>query len=73
MSTIRQGHILLSPHHETICLTYEEALKRGYEADYGNHPDGGYWVEVYGCTLTFSPTSSKPPEEQRNAMASAGR
>jgi hypothetical protein len=52
MST-QQGQTFLLANHEAICLTYEEALKCGYEADYGNHPDGGYWVEVYGFTFTY--------------------
>ena len=61
------GQTLLSPDHETVCLIYEAALKQGFEADYGNHPDGGYWVEVYGCSLNVFSDILKAVEEQRNA------
>jgi hypothetical protein len=58
------GQTLLSSDHETVCLIYEAALKQGYEADYGNHPDGGYWVEIYGCTLNVF---SDIPQRRRGA------
>ena len=52
-STPSQTFISLS--HETICLAYEEALKRGFDAAYGRSEDDGqqlgYWVEIYVCSL----------------------
>lgn len=51
MSALRQGKTFLSSDHEFICLCYEEALKRLLDAEYGNWHEGGYFVEIFDCTL----------------------
>jgi hypothetical protein len=48
---ITQGQTFLTTNHEMMCLYYEEALKLGYQADYGQWHEGGYFVEIHGCTL----------------------
>jgi hypothetical protein len=60
------GHTCLVQDHELVCLTYEEALKRGLEAEYGRHPDGGYWIEIYGCSLNDLSEILTAAEFQRN-------
>ena len=63
-----QGQTFLSNDHELICLTYEEALKRGFEAEYGKGDDGGYWIEIKGCKLDDLSKILKAAEDERKRI-----
>ncbi len=59
-----QGKTFLTSNHEMICLAYEEAEKRGFDACYGTWPEGDYYVEVMGCTPEEFADLLKAVEEQ---------
>ena len=67
MTTLPQGKTFLSCNHELICLAYEEASRRGFQADWGHNPEGGYWLEIVGATLEEFGAILKAAEEQAQA------
>lgn len=64
----RNGHTLICSNHEYVCLSYEQALKAGYDAEYGPDVESGeYYVLVYACSLkTFAAILDAAEKQSQN-------
>ncbi len=53
--------------HELICLGYEEALRRGWDANYGTDPNTtSYYLQVFDCSLSEFVAILQAVEETKN-------
>jgi hypothetical protein len=66
----RPQKTLVCPDHELIALAYEEALKRGWDANYGTaYGSAEHFLEVFDCSLDEFASILQAADAKRKATA----